>query len=57
MIRITKDHIFLDERDIAPYVDRKSVKIDGDRVSLVLLGDVVDEREKPKRKKAVKDDD
>ena len=57
MIRITNNHIFLDERDIAPYVDRKSVKIDGDRVSLVLLGDVVDEREKPKRKKAVKDDD
>jgi len=55
MIRITKDHIFLDERDIAPYVDRKSVKIEKGRVTLVLLGDVVDERE-PKKEKAVKDD-
>lgn len=62
MIRITDKHIFLDERDIAPFVDRKSVKIEGGRVSLVLLGDIVDERETqeaPQKtyKKAVKDDD
>ena len=59
MIRITDGHIFLNEYDIAPFVDRKSVKIVGDRVTLVILGDVVDERENLKdnpriRIKAVK---
>ena len=59
MIRITDGHIFLNEYDIAPFVDRKSIKINDDRVTLVLLGDVVDEREKPQPKikiKAVRND-
>ena len=59
MIKITDGHIFLNEYDIAPFVDKKSIKVDGDRVTLVILGDVVDEREKPQPKikiKAVRND-
>ena len=56
MIRITEGHIFLNEFDISPFVDRKSVKIEGDRVTLVLLGEVIYELEKPKKSYKTKKD-
>jgi len=45
MITITKDHIYINDAfDLAPFVDRKSIQVDGDRVTVVLLGKVIDGR-------------
>lgn len=58
-IRITEQHIYLDDYDISPFVVGGSLKIDGEQVIVRLIGDVKDEREpkKPARKKEVEHGD
>jgi len=43
-IKITENHIFLNNFDIAPFVDRKSIKIDGNRVTVTLLVEVEEQK-------------
>lgn len=58
-IRITDQHVYLDEHDIGPFVASGSIQVRGDRVVVELMGEVVDERAKeaPKPKRKVSDGD
>ena len=62
-IRLTNSHIYLDDYDISPFVVNGSLAIDGEKVTVVLIGDIQDEREaaakpiKARRAKEVNDGD